>query len=233
MQLSSKIFVMLSLVVGSVLIAAEPCANAYEYYDMTACNFCAENENGQSVAAEIAAATAIEAATTATAATTTAAAKAAAVTATTAVAKAAAAAQSTATYSICCNAIYCHSLGRDDDDFADGNDLGLCSPLQKKCGPGANNCYPGLICVRDNIHYRGMGTCQLPTDNLEAHAAASLVTSSSSTSNTTTGGPSFVLVVVGLLDAAIIAMTVVLQRRHRGLLRRHQYNAVDATPIAV
>ena len=157
MQISSKLFVLLSSVVGTVLIAAEPCANAYGYYDMTACNSCAENGNGQSVAAEIAAATA-------TAAATTAAAKAAAAKATATAAAATAAAAQSNTYSSCCNAIYRHSLGRDDDDFAGGNDLGQCTPLQQKCGTGAKSCYPGLICAIDNIPYRGMGTCQLPTD---------------------------------------------------------------------
>jgi hypothetical protein len=190
MKLSSPFFFVLSSVVGTVLIAAEPCANGYGKYDMTACNSCAENGNGQTG------------------------------------------------HSVCCNAIYRHSLGRDDDDFAsDANNLNGCSPVNKVCGPGDEEwCYPGLICVATTTSedcYNCWGTCQVPTDNPEAHAAASLVTSSSSTSNSTTGGPSFVLVVVGLLGAAIIVMTVVLQRRHRGLLRRHQYNEVDATPIAV
>ena len=65
----------------------------------------------------------------------------------------------------------------------------------------------------------------------DADVAAALVTSSSSTDITTKDGPSFVLVVVGLLGAAMMALKVALQRRHRGLLRRHHYSAVDATPF--
>ena len=70
-------------------------------------------------------------------------------------------------------------------------------------------------------------------DDPNAHvgAVASLLTSSS-TGNTTKGGHSFVLVVVGLLGAAMMALKVV-KGRHRGLLRRHQYSDVDATPIDV
>ena len=70
------------------------------------------------------------------------------------------------------------------------------------------------------------GDCKLPTDNPEAHAASSLLTLRSSTSNATKSGHSFVLVVVSLIGAAMMALKVV-QRRHRGLLHRNQYNEVD------
>ena len=62
-------------------------------------------------------------------------------------------------------------------------------------------------------------------------ASVSVGASSFSTHSTITegGGPSVVVVVVGTLGAALLALTVVLQRRHRGLLRRHQYSEVDAT----
>ena len=51
---------------------------------------------------------------------------------------------------------------------------------------------------------------------------------------TTHGGPSFLLIVVGLLGAAMMAMKVARQqRRHRGLLRRHQYNEVDNTATSI
>ena len=61
-----------------------------------------------------------------------------------------------------------------------------------------------------------------------ATAAAALVTSRTSTGNTTKADSSFVLLVVGLLGSIMIAMQVVLQRRHRVvLLRRHQYSEVD------
>ena len=57
------------------------------------------------------------------------------------------------------------------------------------------------------------------------------MTWSSSTGNAS-DGQSFVLVVYGLLGAAMIAMKVV-QRRHRVLLRRHQYSEVDATATRI
>ena len=79
-------------------------------------------------------------------------------------------------------------------------------------------CYPGLVCVDF--------TCTLPTDNPEAHAASSLLTLRSSTGNTTKSGHSFVLVLVSLIGVAMMALKVV-QRYHRGLLRRNQYNEVD------
>ena len=118
------------------------------------------------------------------------------------------------------------------------------------------DCLPGLICVLADPYHGDMGQCQLkeqqgPTPApavlppsmvvpespatiihtvppAVATPAASLVTSSSSTGNTTKGGSSFVLLVVGLLGSIMIAMQVVLQRRHRVvLLRRHQYSEVD------
>lgn len=42
MNLSSPLVVVLSSVMGTVWIAAEPCANGYGKYDMVACNSCAE-----------------------------------------------------------------------------------------------------------------------------------------------------------------------------------------------
>ena len=89
---------------------------------------------------------------------------------------------------------------------------------------GEGGCYPSLICA-DTI-------CTLPTDNPEAHAASSLLTSSSSTGNTTKGDAFVVFAVVGLLGAVMMAMKV-LQRRHRVLLRRHQYSEVDATATRI
>ena len=101
-----------------------------------------------------------------------------------------------------------------------------------KCTPGDADCMPGLTCVGNNVrnYYTGTlkGTCQLNTDDPNAHAASSLLTSPS-TGNTNNGGHSFVLVVISLLGAAMITMQVVLQRRHRVLLRRHQYSEVDAS----
>ena len=165
-------------VVGTVSVAAEPCANGFGAYDMVACNECAENGKNQGY---------------------------------------------------CCNAIYRHSLGRNDDDFSDGNEVAFCCDVNQDCKVGVDDCFPGLICVDDPNSVGANPKCQLNANDPNAHAAASsLVTSSSSTGNTT-GGPSFVLVVVGLLGAAMMALTVVVQRHHRGLLRRHQYSAVDAT----
>ena len=78
------------------------------------------------------------------------------------------------------------------------------------------------------------GTCTLPPDNPEAHGAAALLVTSTSTDTITHGGPSVVLIVVGLLGAAMMAMKVARQqRRHRGLLRRHQYNEVDNTATSI
>ena len=106
--------------------------------------------------------------------------------------------------------------------------------------------YPGVIVLVSGKNVRWakerafpvwsvLGTCTLPTDNPEAHGAASLlVTRSSSMGATTHGGPSFLLIVVGLLGAAMMAMKVARQqRRHRGLLRRHQYNEVDNTATSI
>ena len=185
MNISSKIFFVLFSVVDPGLIAAEPCANGYGAYDMTACNACAEHGKGKGQ---------------------------------------------------CCDAIYRNSLGRDDDDGDDSPTdswLGFgggCVGLDYPCDPGDGACAPGLIC-----EYGGVPKpiCQVKEDDPNAHvgAVASLLTSSS-TGNTTKGGHSFVLVVVGLLGAAMMVLKVV-KGRHRGLLRRHQYSDVDATPIDV
>ena len=120
---------------------------------------------------------------------------------------------------VCCNSIYRHSLGRDDDNIADANDLDLCRDINKDgCvvyqGEDQGDCYPGLFC-------NAAKTCQLQEDNPNAHAASSLVTWSSLTGNTTKDGHSVVLVVVGLIVAAMIAMKVV-QHRHRVFLHRNQ-----------
>ena len=121
----------------------------------------------------------------------------------------------------CCNAIYRHSSGRDeDDDFfhGDQNNLDECSDIDDTCLFSQGSCYPGLVC--DKVDQ----ACTLPTDNPEAHAASSLVTLRSSSTGHTLDP--FVVVVVGLLGAA---MTMLYHSRHRGfLLRRHQYSAVDA-----
>ena len=184
MKLSSPLFFVLSTVVSTVLIAAEPCLpkgndntnGGYAKYDQPACDFCAHSGKGNGE---------------------------------------------------CCNAIYTHSCGRDDDDFADGNDVDLCTDVNSGCIVGAGNCYPGLICVDNpNTDCVINPSCQLPTDNPEAHAAASLVTWSSLTGNATKGSHSVVLVVIGLLVAAMIA-TKVVQHRHRVLLHRNQYSEVN------
>ena len=127
----------------------------------------------------------------------------------------------------CCNAIYHHSLGRDDDDWLDDHELIYdCVKLGDVCNVGDEQCYPGLTCDASYLS----ASCQLIVDDPNVHAAAALGTSSSPGTNTTKGGPSFVLIVVGLLGAAMmIAMTVALQRRHRGLLRRRQYSEVIDT----
>ena len=48
MQFSFRFFVVLftTVVVGPVSVAAEPCANGWGEYDMTRCNFCAEQGKG-------------------------------------------------------------------------------------------------------------------------------------------------------------------------------------------
>ena len=136
--------------------------------------------------------------------------------------------------SVCCNAIYRHSLGRDDDDIADANDLDLCIDRNKEgCivyqgEDNSGNCYPGLFC-------NAAKTCQLKEDDPDAclGGGCSSLTRSSLTGTITQGsGSSFVWVVVGLLGAAMMALTVV-QRRHRGLLRRNQYSEVDATATRI
>ena len=178
MKLSSPLFVVLSSVVSTILIAAEPCADGYGVYDMTGCNACAENGNGQTC------------------------------------------------HSICCNALYRHSRGRDDDDLLDDNKLTEdCSKPDSHYIVGQGDCYPGLICtVQVSFLVDGDAICKIPKDNPHAYGtAAALVTSLSSTSTTTTSVSSFVLVAVG---AVMIAMKVV---RHRVLLRRHQYSEVEAT----
>jgi hypothetical protein len=137
-------------------------------------------------------------------------------------------------HGICCDSIYRHSHGRDDDDFFQTKNDGVdCTDMGGTCNVGQANCYPGLTCGAPTFGAETIGaakTCQLKEDDPNAHAAAALVMSSSSTG--AKGGPSFVLIVLGLLGAAVIALKVA-QRRHRGLLRRHQYNEVDATPIKV
>ena len=124
----------------------------------------------------------------------------------------------------CCDSIYRNSLGRDDDDIAEGGVE--CYDVNHSCDKGQGDCYPGLICADS--------TCTLPTDNPEAHAACrgcdvALVTWSSTTGTITKGGPAFVMVVVSLLGAAAMIALQVVQRRHRVLLRRHQYSEVEAT----
>ena len=129
----------------------------------------------------------------------------------------------------CCDSIYRNSCGRDDDnDDGDDNVNDICFDLNEGCNPGTGQCYPGLHCVYTGVvGFANKYACQLQTDNPEAHAAtASLVTSSSSTGTTTKGGRSFVS--IGLLGAAMMVMKIVLQRRRGGLLRRHQYNEVNA-----
>ena len=148
--------------------------------------------------------------------------------------------------------IVIHSDGRDDDwlkeDVKDD-----CVLLGKSCDVKDGACAPGLTCTAvctvtylakaDGIdmfptNKYGAYTCQKQpypdcVDPPIEHAAASLLTSSSSTGITTKDGPSFGLVVAGLLGTAMLVMQVV-QRRHRGLFRRNQYNEVDtATPIPV
>ena len=186
MKLSSSLVVVLSSVMGTVWIAAEPCAytpletKGYGKYDMVACNLCAESGKNQG---------------------------------------------------LCCNAIYSHSLGRDDDDSQYGEALDGCLDIgPDECVEGQKNCYPGLFCNAGG----SFPTCTLIEDDPDAcigGGCASLTRSSWTMGTSTQGGSSFVWVVVGLLGAAMLmAMTVALQRRHhRGLLRRHHYSEVDAT----
>ena len=125
----------------------------------------------------------------------------------------------------CCDSICRNSLGRDDDDIAEGGVE--CYDVNHACTKEQGDCYPGLVCADS--------TCTLPTDNPEAHAACrgcdvALVTRSSATGTITKGGgPSFVVVVVSLLGAAAMIALKVVQRRHRVLLRRYQYSEVDVT----
>ena len=152
MKFSFQLVVVLSSVVGTVSIAAEPCANGYGAYDMVACNLCAEsgeNKDGFS--------------------------------------------------GVCCNSIYRHSLGRNDDDIADANDLDLCRDINKDgClvyqGQDQGDCYPGLFC---NDYWEGLSACQLKEDDPDAclgGGCAALVTRSSLTGTTTkVSGHSFVL----------------------------------------
>ena len=223
MKLSSPLFFVFSTVVGTALIAAEPCLpgdnnsqgfanNGYGAYDMTACNYCAKSGKG---------------------------------------------------HGECCDSIYRHSSGRDDDDFFQTENDGVdCADVNDGCIVGEGQCYPGLTCGAAK-------TCQLKTDDPNAHPATcdpqcgpgtfcsealtctvngahleyvndvgqqvELLGEKERNKDTTTtkGDPSFVFVVVGLLGAAMLALKVVLQRRHRGLLRRHQYNEVDATATRI
>ena len=173
MKLSFQLFFVLSLM-GTAMIAAEPCATKYGEYDMVACNFCAESGKG---------------------------------------------------HGVCCDSIYRHSLGRNDDDiFGQDNPYESCVDLPggrfpADCNVGQADCYPGLFC-------NAAKTCQLKENDPNAHAAASLVTSSS-TGTTMTSVSSFVLIAVG---ATMIAMKVV---RHRVLLHRHQYSEVEATATRI
>ena len=177
MKLFSNLFFVISTVVGTISVAAEPCDGKYGKYDMPACDECAENGKGRGQ---------------------------------------------------CCNAIYHNSLGRDDDEaFQVGDDF-ECGVLNQICDKGKGSCLPGLF--GDNVNAIG---CQLKTNDPNAHMPSSLLTSSSSTGTTTNGRHSFVLVVVGLLVAAMMVLKMIVQHRHRGLLRRHQYSEVDATRIDV
>ena len=142
----------------------------------------------------------------------------------------------------CCDAIYRHSLGRNDDTYLDFNTLNFeCIDLNGECTAGDATCYPGLTCVGNNAknYFTGIltETCVLNTDDPNAHAAAkpdpnaqaaatALVTSSSSTTGTTTTSVSSFVLVAGA--AAMLAMKVV---RHR--LHRHQYSEVKATATRI
>ena len=184
-KLSSVLFFVLSSVVCTISIVAEPClpkgsdnANGgFAKYDQPACDFCAHSGKGRGQ---------------------------------------------------CCDAIYKHSSGRDTNDdlfHGDVDSVSNCVDIAgEECAVGEGWCYPGLVCVKGSGD--NGGDCKLPTDNPEAHAASSLLTLRSSTSNATKSGHSFVLVVVSLIGAAMMALKVV-QRRHRGLLHRNQYNEVD------
>ena len=135
-------------------------------------------------------------------------------------------------HSVCCNALYRHSDGRDDDTFFDDNKLFThCHIEHSACtGVGQGDCYPGLTCV---------GTCQLNTEDPNAHAPSvplsipifqTITGSFSMGTSTIQGGPVFVVVVVGLLGAALMTL---YRSRHRGLfLHRHHYHEVEATATA-
>ena len=155
----------------------------------------------------------------------------------------------------CCDALYRHSDGRDDDwlkeDVKDD-----CVLLGKACDVKDGACAPGLTCtavctvtylqkVNDinmfPTNKYGAYTCQKQSypDCVDPKGwgndgGASLVHNSSSLTRHDEGGaPSFGLVVVGLLGAAMLAMKVV-KRRSSVAFRRDQYSTVEATtPIQV
>ena len=47
----------------------------------------------------------------------------------------------------CCDAIYRHSLGRDDDDILPSGVWSDCGVLNQICVKGEGLCIPGLFCV--------------------------------------------------------------------------------------
>ena len=134
----------------------------------------------------------------------------------------------------CCDAIYHNSLGRSTSIFDSMFDNSDCYLLGLGCTVGQSECYPGLTCAGNNDKNYFTGeldeTCVLNKDADKYTSgvfSGSLVTSSSSTGTTTTSVSSVVLVAGA---AVMIAMKVV---RHRVLLRRHQYSAVDATATRI
>ena len=133
----------------------------------------------------------------------------------------------------CCDAIYRHSDGRDDDwlkeDVSDD-----CTLYSKDCDIGSAQCAPGLVCKK-HYTYGGEDTwCDIgPTASLPPGTAAVSLLHGSSTSNDNGSGHAVVFVVVGLLGAAMMAVKVATSR-HGVALRRNQYSEVYATtPIQV
>eukprot|EP00751_Fragilariopsis_kerguelensis_P012871 CAMPEP_0170771420 /NCGR_PEP_ID=MMETSP0733-20121128/8043_1 /TAXON_ID=186038 /ORGANISM="Fragilariopsis kerguelensis, Strain L26-C5" /LENGTH=170 /DNA_ID=CAMNT_0011113165 /DNA_START=56 /DNA_END=565 /DNA_ORIENTATION=- len=113
----------------------------------------------------------------------------------------------------CCDSIYKHSNGRDDDDvFDDKPNDGECILYGNSCDVNEGQCAPGLVCTK-HYTYGGESTwCDIgPGASLPAGTMVQQLLNESSTSNDN-GGHAVVFVMVGLLGAAMIAVKVVTSR---------------------